>query len=209
MISPDIELSLQHSSPEHRRALEALWRIDAAMGDVVARATEPMLGRIKLAWWREELEKLDRSPPPAEPRLRAVGASLLPLGISGRDLAAIEPGWATLLDETPNPKLVAERGRALFVIASKIAGQGDAKTSDAGAFWALASIARRGLPELSGPAREALQVLARHRFKRGVRSLTLLARLAARDIGGPPFEPEGSPRRAMAALAHRWSGRII
>jgi 15-cis-phytoene synthase len=208
-IGGDRLLSLQHSKPEHRPALEALWRVDAAMGDVVARATEPMLGRIKLAWWREELEKLDHHPPPPEPRLRAVAASLLPLGISGRDLAAIEPGWATLLDEPADPQLIAERGRHLFGIAAKIIGQDDEKMSESGAFWALASTARRGLPELIGPAREALLIITGHRFDRGVRSITLLARLAARDLGGPPFEPEASRRRALAALAHRWSGRIF
>ena len=207
-IGGDRLLSLQHSKPEHRPALEALWRVDAAMGDVVARATEPMLGRIKLAWRREELEKLDHHPPPPEPRLRAVAASLLPLGISGRDLAAIEPGWATLLDEPADPQLIAERGRHLFWTATKITGQTDEKIEEAGAFWALASTARRGLPTLLDPAREALAAIAAHRFPHGVRNVTLLARLAARDLGGPPFEPEASPRRALAALAHRWSGRV-
>lgn len=207
-IGGDRLLSLQHSKAKHRAALEALWRVDAAMADVVARASEPMLGRIKLGWWREELDKLDRGPPPAEPRLQAIAALLLPRAIRGAELAAIEPGWATLLDQAADPALVARRGRALFAIAAKIIGQDDEKMGDAGAFWALASTARRGLPELLGAAREALLVITAHRFERTVRSITLLARLAARDLGGPPFEPEASSRRALAALAHRWSGRI-
>ena len=36
------------------------------MADVVARSTEPALGAIKLAWWRERLEELDDGKVPAE-----------------------------------------------------------------------------------------------------------------------------------------------
>ena len=64
-----------------RPAFEALFQIDAAMGDVVARATQPALGAVKLAWWRERLEELDQGMVPAEPRLRAVAEQLLPRGV--------------------------------------------------------------------------------------------------------------------------------
>ena len=78
-----------------------------------ARATEPALAAIKLAWWREQLEKLDTEAPPAEPRLQAARAELLPRGIKGEELAALEMGWAALLDESPDARLVEELGRGL------------------------------------------------------------------------------------------------
>jgi 15-cis-phytoene synthase len=62
---------------ELRPAFDALFAIDEAMGDVVAKATEPTLGAIKLAWWRERLEQLDEAKVPAEPRLRAAADELL------------------------------------------------------------------------------------------------------------------------------------
>src|SRR5687768_14624161 len=71
-----------------RPAFEALFHVDAAMGDVVARATQPALGAVKLAWWRERLEEIDQGIVPAEPRLRAVAEHLLPRGISGTEIAA-------------------------------------------------------------------------------------------------------------------------
>ena len=43
---------------ELRPAFDALFDIDEAMADVVARSTEPTLAAIKLAWWRERLEEL-------------------------------------------------------------------------------------------------------------------------------------------------------
>ena len=49
-----------------RPAFDALLDIDEAMGDVVAKATEPALAAIKLAWWRERLGELDQGKVPAD-----------------------------------------------------------------------------------------------------------------------------------------------
>ncbi len=205
-IGADRELALLHSPAKVRAALAALWALDAAMGDVVARSSEPALGAIKLAWWRERLEALDHSPPPAEPRLQDAAEQLLARGVSGARLAGIEAGWAALLQPEIHAAAVAERGALLFAIGGDLLGDADAKLGDAGALYALASVGRRGVPELLEPAREYLQRIAAHRFGRRVRPLTMLARAAARDLSRQ--EPEGSSTRVAAMLAHRWSGRI-
>lgn len=202
----DRELALLHIPARVREAFRALFAIDAAMGDVVARSTDPALGRIKLAWWRERLEALDSEPPPAEPRLEAVARQLIPNGVRGADLAELEAGWATLLDPELDPELVAERGALLFRIGGKLLGSDDQKLPEAGALYALASVGRRGVPELFGPARDLVATFRRHRFDKGVRPLTMLARAAARDLDRQ--ESEGSRKRAVAMLAHRWSGRV-
>jgi len=183
-----------------------LFAIDAAMGDVVARSTEPQLARIKLAWWREQLEALDEKPPPAEPRLRAVAEQLLPRGLTGGEIAGLEPGWATLLDEEIDPELVAARGALLFRIGGSLLGSDDPKLGEAGALYALASVGRRGLPGLFEPARTRAEALRGHRFERRARPLTMLARAATRDLCRE--EGEGGRARALAMLAHRWSGRV-
>jgi phytoene synthase len=203
---PDEQVALLHIPAKLREAFAALFEIDSAMADVVARATDPALGRIKLAWWREQLEALDRGPPPAEPRLRAVAEHLLALGISGADLAGLETGWATLLDTEIDPQLIARRGAALFEIGGKLLGSDDPALADAGALYALASVGRRGLPQLIEPARAHLGELRHHRFEAKVRPLTMLARAAARDLDRQ--EPEGGRGRMAAMLAHRWSGRV-
>lgn len=205
-IGADVELALLHIPAKLRDAFAALFSIDAAMGDVVARSTEPALGRIKLAWWREQLQALDSGPPPNEPRLRTIAEHLLPLGFSGAELAKLETGWATLLDDEVDSALVAERGETLFRIGGRLLGSDDAKLGDAGSLYALASVARRGVPELFEPAKTSLQRLRGHRFEPRVRPLTMLARAAARDLRLQ--EAEGSRGRAAAMLAHRWSGRI-
>lgn len=206
MIGADRELALLHIPPHVRDGIAALFAIDAAMADVVARATDPNLARIKLAWWREQLEALDSNSAPAEPRLQAVADHLLGRGISGEDVAELEPGWATLLDEQVDARLVSERGASLFVMAARLLESKDERVADAGRLYALASVGRRGVPELFGPAKDQVSRLRGHRFARGVRPLTMLARAAARDIERQ--EPEGSRGRVLAMLAHRWSGRI-
>ncbi len=206
LIGADRELALLHAPSRVRVAFRALFAIDSAMGDIVARSTDPGLGRIKLAWWREQLEALDSHPPPAEPRLEAVAGHLRPMGIGGAELAELEAGWATLLDAELDPALVAGRGALVFRIGGRLLGSTDPRLGEAGALYALASVGRRGVPELFEPAREQLETLRGHRFERRARPLTMLARAAARDLDRT--EPEGCRARAAAMLAHRWSGRI-
>lgn len=192
-MTADYELALLHTPPRVRPAMTALFAIDTVMEDVVARSTEPTLGRIKLAWWREQLEALDEKPPPAEPRLQAVGEHLLRPGISGAEVAELEAGWATLLDPEPDPELVAGRGAVLFELGGRVLGTGDPKLGKAGAYYALELA---GFPE----AKDKLEYFRYYRFPRALRPLTMLARAAAQG--------STSRRRALAMLAHRWTGRI-
>ena len=193
-----------------RPAFEALWQLDAAMGDVVARSTQPALGAVKLAWWRERLEELDRGVVPAEPRLRATADDLLNRGVTGTELAALEEGWAALLQPEPDPARVAERGSRLFRIGGKLLRSEDPRLDEAGALYARVFVARRGFDELLHveDASEAIRV-SRHRFARSLRPLTALARLAILDFRhGIPFDPEGTPPRLAAMLRHQWTGIV-
>ena len=206
-IGADRVLMLRQVPAELRPAFEALWQIDAAMGDVVARSTQPALAAVKLAWWRDRLEGLDRGAVPAEPRLQAVAIHVLPRGVSGAELARIEDGLAALLDEEVDAARVAERGSLLFAAGARLLGMDEARVRNAGALYALVSVGRRGVPELIEEAKA--RGIDRHRFPKLLRPLTGLARLAVRDLKhGPPFEEEGSPPRLAAVLRHGWSGRL-
>ncbi len=185
-------------------ALAALWAIDEAMGAAIAGASQPALAGIKLAWWCEALARLDTDPAPPEPRLRAVADTLLPLGISGHDVAAIEQGWAALIQERQDPEVVARRGHALFAIEARLVGSTTDPPDAAGALFALTDAMRRGRGDFSAARDAALAVLGRYRTPVRLRPVTLAARLAARD----PAEPEGTPGRALALLAHRLTGKI-
>ncbi|MEQ7872762.1 hypothetical protein ABDK56_01980 [Sphingomonas sp. ASV193] len=189
---------------ELRPAFDALFAIDDALAAIVASSTQPALGAVRLAWWREALERLDRADPPAEPRLRAAATELLPRGVSGDALAGLEDGWAALLDEHPDFTRIARRGQRLFVIGARLLGS-DADVAAPGRLFAAVQAARLGQVAL----RQATLPSAPPAPKRA-RPLTALAALAARDIrrGGPPYEPEATPGRAWTLLRHRWTGRL-
>ena len=193
---------------ELRPAFDALFTIDDALGEVVASSTQPALGAIRLAWWREALERLDTSSPPPEPRLQTVAAELLPRGIGGKELAGLEAGWAALLEEVPDVVAVRERGTLLFQLGARLLGveSNDETIGTAGRLFAGVNAGRRGFIDIGPAAPE----FGPSRVERRVRPLTAFAALAARDlrIGGPPFEPEATPGRAMTLIRHRLFGII-
>src|SRR5688500_4572542 len=128
------------------------------MATVVARATEPALGAIKLAWWRERLEQLDEGQIPAEPRLRAVAGELLPREIRGAALAELTDGWATLLDEEPDVERIAEGGARLFAIAASLLGASHPLIEPAGRLFGYENVARRGLMAMHRPMDELYEL---------------------------------------------------
>ena len=201
---PDRALMLHHFPRGVRPGIAALWAIDEAMAAVVAEASQPVLGAIKLAWWAEALARLDSVPSPPEPRLQAVVAELLPRGISGAEVAGIERGWRALLDESPDSDEVAVRGQVLFAISARLLGTDDAELAEAGRLFALGDAMRRGFPEFADARDRSVVTFKRRRIGRPVRPITLAARLAARD----PREPEATPGRAVALIAHRLTGTI-
>ena len=204
----DRDLVRHYWPVELRPAFDALFGIDDALAEVVMSSTQPALGAIRLAWWREALERLDRNSPPPEPTLQAAATELLPRGVTGAMLGELEDGWATLLDEEPDIERVADRGEKLFAIGARLLGTDDKLVIVAGRLYACESVFRTGQFPAHWPMEEMHQ-LYRHRFPRGLRPLTGLARLAARDAKRRPNkEPEATPGRAAALLVHRLSGRV-
>ena len=219
MLGADLGLALTYVPLRNRGAVAALFAIDRAMGDVVRTTMEPMLGPIRLAWWRERLEELDEGTvAPAEPRLQQVERELIPRGVSGRELAALESGWLRLFDPFPWSVQTSEaiwfRGNLLFGLAARILGRAEERIQGAGGLWALADAARHcsdaeSRAMLIEQTRSFGRGLAGVRFPGPLRPLSMLTVLAVRDCRhGEPFEREGSPGRAAAMLRHRFSGRI-
>lgn len=205
----DRDLVRQYWPVELRPAFDALFGIEDALLDVVTSSTQPALGAIRLAWWREALERLDHHPPPPEPRLQAAAAELLPRGVTGAMLAQLEDGWSTLLDEEPDMERVGGRGVKLFAIGAGLLAADDKCLDAAGRLFAQEQLGRKGLFTMAYPTEE-MHALAGHRFARQLRPLTALARLAARDVKQAPIvEPEATPGRAAALLSHRMFGRAV
>lgn len=219
MLGADLGLALSYVPLPNRGALASLFAIDHAMGDVVRTTREPMLGPIRLAWWRERLEELDEhATAPAEPRLQQVERELIPRGVSGRELAALEGGWLRLFDPFPWSVQTSEaiwfRGNLLFGLGARILGRAEERIQGAGGLWALVDAARhcsdaQSCAMLLDQARTFGRGLRGVRFPGPLRPLSMLTVLAMRDCRrGQPFEREGAPGRAAAMLRHRFSGRL-
>jgi phytoene synthase len=214
-LDPDRLLALSYVPAKRRSAVGALWRLDAALGAALAGGREPMISRIKLAWWREALEKLDREPAPAEPVLQEVAEALLPAGLTGTELARMEEGWAVLAGAEPlTPAELAayarSRGGLLFRYTAGLLGGEEGELEPAGEAWALVDLARHCAT--SEDADVALAAARERplprRWPSRLRPLGMLAALAARDAQPerPPWEARGSPGRMWRMLRHRITG---
>jgi phytoene synthase len=214
-LDPDRRLVLAHAPARPRPALEALWRLDVTLGAVLATGREPMVSRIRLAWWREALERLDSAPPPPEPVLQDVAALLLPAGLTGSDLAAMEEGWSLLLGEGPlDPEALrsyaAARGGLLFRHSARLLGA-EADVESAGARWALVDLGRHSRkPEEAETALDAAaEIPGESPWPKALRPLAMLSVLARRDVErrSQIFEIQGSPARMMRLIKFRITGR--
>lgn len=212
---PDRILALSYVPARRRPAMEALWRLDLALGQALAGGREPLISQIKLAWWREALEKLDHGPAPSEPVLQGLAAHVLPAGVSGAELAAMEEGWAVLLSSEPLTAAELQtyataRGGLLFRYSAALLRSHIMPPAGAGEAWALVDLARHSAEpaDVEAAVDAARQHGSRARWPARLRPLGMLAVLARRDAqeGRPRWEPQGAPARMLRMLRHRLTG---
>ena len=140
LISPDRRLALGYAPAAARPLFFGLYALDAKLAGIVRSAREPMLGQLKLAWWRDQLGKPVAGRPQGEPVL----AALAPWGESGRALAALVDGWEVLIaDDYPAQadlaQFAAARGAACAALAGLVGAEPDAARR-AGHGWALGDL---------------------------------------------------------------------
>jgi phytoene synthase len=207
ILLPEARLALAWSPPKVRAPLSIALQLDRRLARIVSRTNEPMLGQMRLAWWRDALS----TPPAARPRgdavLDAIGAHW-----HGREaaLATMVDGWEVLVTaERLCPADIAAfaAGRsAFFATLNEDTADGNAeRAAAAGWRWALADAAAG----ISDPAERAALVEAglAHRgeggrMPRALRGLAVLDALALRALrrgGRPLMEGRGAPLAAMRA----------
>ncbi|WP_371870758.1 squalene/phytoene synthase family protein [Sandarakinorhabdus glacialis] len=182
----DRYLSILYAPASVRPALMALHGLDLELGQVVAGTTEPMIGEIRLAWWREALEGLDQGKVPAQPLLQLLAGEVLPRGVTGAELAGLEDRWIGLIGAEDVPAEHVGGGGLLFALAARLLGGEAALGELLGTAWALGEASDFG------------------RVPTALRPLLALVRLSARDAAqaraGQPREPRGSAGRQLRML---------
>jgi phytoene synthase len=215
LADPERALAVTYAPAPLRAGLAALFALDERFGQVVASTTEPMIGLMRLAWWREALEKLDRDSAPAEPLLRLLADHVLPHGVRGAKMAAIEDGWAALIDGEPDADAIArhgrERGGNLFAAGAALLGADEARLASAGEIWALVDLGHRhSEAQVRAIAlARANQLIANAPSERWAKAARPLAALSALAVGDARTanRAQGSPRRLLRMLALRLTGR--
>ncbi len=205
----DRYLATLYAAPAARAGLFALHALDLELAEVARTTTEPMLGQIRLAWWREQLQALDAGARPAQPVLAALAEHLLPAGIAGASLEPLEDAWLALLDDDVAAHAQA-RGRLFETAAALLCPGADAtlveRAARIGGGWAIVDVARQGGAVGDELLDRAGAWLAPAPLPPAARSLAGLAALARRDLAslqrGRLPGPRGTPGR-QARLA--WS----
>lgn len=202
------DLIVSYARRERRAGLAALLALDDSLGQVLRTTREPMVGQMRLAWWREALVRLDTAPPPGEPALRALAADVLPRGVTGAMLAAMADGWEPLLGAIDDAAIAAhgvERGARLFALAARLLDAEMAGLEAAGRGWALADLAANlgdaALAERVGGL-AAPSLAAVRRWPRAARPLGALALQARMTLSGGV-----TPIRVLRLGWHRLTGR--
>ena len=191
-------LALGYAPADRRDALTTLFTLDARLREIVRVARDPLIGLMRLTWWREALERLDTAPPPAEPLLRALASTVLPWGVSGAALAALVEPWELVLDDDDLPGAARQRGEGLFALAAQVLGADDARVAVIGRAWAA-------LDWGCDPPATGLEGSYQVAWARSLRPLGALGLLARFDVAGR-MRP-GDPRRVARLLLHRLTGR--
>lgn len=210
-------LALSYVRGERGASLRVLWSLDVILGTLVATGTQPALTQIKLAWWRDALDRLDRHAPPSEPMLQAVARELLPLGMTGAELAEMPSGWEQLLGSGPLGRDALDtyaslRGGRLFRLSAALLGGTAASLEANGEAWALVDLARRSREAdrsaAFARAAERLPMIPRY-WPSSLRPLGMLAMLTRRDLRrtAEGLERPGTPIRMLRMLGHRLTGR--
>ena len=205
-LSAEQRLALAYAPSRARPAWLGLLALDQRLAEIVRQAREPMLGQIRLAWWRDLLSQDPSAWPEGEPLVCHIADHLA--GVAPR-LAELATGWEYLLSgEVLTPAqfsgYAAARAGAYAVVAEQLAGErGGRVAQTAATWWVLGDTYSR----LSNEAERAnLIELAdttprpRHHLGRTGRPLAVLGALGERAVRRREPVLEG---RASALLALR------
>lgn len=207
---PDIErlgrvqrLAFAYAPARWREDFAALMVLEAQFEDFVRKASEPVLGQMRLAWWRDRFSDDPANWPKGNPLL----AQLANWGQSASGLGDVVDGWEVLLSARPLSEdaiLSHAGGRAAGwrALAGRIGAEGEGSDIDRSAQrYALVDFAWSGVEESE---RAQALALARSlprggRLPRDLRPLAVLDGLTQRALATdrPPLSRASDMLRAL------------
>lgn len=182
LADPDRAFALGHVPEPRRDAVASLWALDELLGQIVATTTQPMVGMMRLMWWRDAMS----SGAGGHPVLAGL-TSVVARGIDRAALVTIVDGWEELLEPLPLTcgqleRYAQKRGACLFELTARLCDV--TCPAVAGEGWALADFGLRCSDAMtSARALDMARVaLAATDLATVPRPLRILVRLARRDV---------------------------
>ncbi len=201
-------LAIAYTPPIMRDALTILLEFDMRLGRIVSATSEPMLGQMRLAWWRDTLGIPVSDRPVGDRVMDGLGRAWCG---GEAALIALINGWELMLSEPPlsaDAALGYANGRAAGLAALAQMMGGDAETHTnieaAGRIWALADAAshvahdteRAMLLDLAATAPRPGRISAP--FK-GIAVLAALSERSLKSGGAPLMDGRGAALVALRA----------
>ena len=214
-LPPEAELALAWSGPNLRGPLTIALQLDRRLARIVMRTSEPMLGQMRLAWWRDVLGKPAAERPGGDVVLDAIDVHW-----AGREAALVQmvDGWEVLVTAErigPDEAAGFGTGRGAFFVALAANASPAIKQSaaSAGFRWALADAVtgvsdetERAALITAGLTRWAEDGAGGGRLSAELRPLAVLDALALRALrrgGRPLMEGRGASLAAFRAAIFR------
>lgn len=210
---PEVSRIAFASTGRNRDPWLAALALDGRIGRMVLGASEPMLGQVRLAWWRDQLGKPTRDRPRGDPLLDLIGQRW-----HGREAAllALVDGWEALLGDRPlaqadMARFVEGRGALAKGLAQLLSqARHEPEAERAGKLWALADLAIHAQAEeerssaLDQGAPHARRPLS---LPRSMRPLAVIGGLARRSLRGEGAAMLGDRFSPLVALRLGMVGR--
>lgn len=207
ILPPELELALAHTRSIYRDALRIFFELDLRFARILAGTNEPMLGQMRLAWWRETLAKPLDQRPTGDVVLDGIGKHWV-----GREqhLVKLVDAWENLLADPPLGTEHARsfaQGRVDAMRGAFADRQEDWDERNAGLFalqWAIADLCTNiSLQE----ERDMLMALAAEqrtpkRLSSPFKGVAVLGALALRSLengGAPLMEGRSASLTALRA----------
>jgi phytoene synthase len=194
-----------------RADLIVLYALDHELRRIADSVTQPMLGEIRLAWWRESLEAIfDGAPVRTHPTLEAIADLVTRRGLERAAVEQLVEARGRDLDRASFDEAEAlawgeATAGGVMRLAAKILGAEAAPVEAAGRAWALGRLAATGrLAEgLDVRERVAAETASANRALRGLRAAAFPA--VAYATLAPAYARLENPPEAVKKLKLTWA----
>ncbi|GAB5489432.1 MAG: hypothetical protein Pars2KO_30020 [Parasphingorhabdus sp.] len=214
-LNPLYRLILSYAKAQDRPRIGFLFAFDLRLAEIIRSTSEPMIGQIRLAWWRDILNQPVQDRLEGEPLVSTFNI-LEREGLSNKNLQRIIDGWETMLEDFPwddrQFDVYAEnRGNGYFGFALNQLEISDEMASIS-KLWALWDFARHcSDPDMREQAIKLCRAISNElqapNFDRNGRPLSILCKLAMRDVKSEQLsETLYRPSTAAKIIWHGVSG---